>query len=254
MDTIKDKYIWIIGASSGIGEALAYELASRGAHVAISARSGEKLDVISHKLQGDKHLSLPLDVTDLEGFDKSLEAIGHSFPKLDSVIFLAAHYTPHKKEREPIASIHAKIDVNLKGAINVVEKVYPVFKKQGYGQVVLCGSVAGYRGLAYGQPYCATKAAIINYAESLKIEAEPDNIDVKLISPGFVKTQLTDKNDFKMPMIISAERAGREIADGLTRKPFEIHFPKKFTFWMKILRLLPTRLYFAVSRKMQDMM
>lgn len=129
--------------------------------------------------------------------------------------------------------------------------VRDIFKQQGHGQIVLCASVAGYRGLPNAQPYCATKAALINYAESLKIELEPEHIDVKIICPGFVKTDLTDKNDFKMPMMISADEAASAISKGLTQKGFEIHFPKRFTLIMKTLRLIPNWLFFVFSRKMR---
>lgn len=246
MDTLKNKNIWIIGASSEIGEALAKELATQGANVTISARREDKLNAIVNDMEGN-HAALPVDAGD----PKSLIRAANSFERLDSVIFLAAIYAPHSKETKDIDFIHKMLDVNIGGAFNTVNAVLPIFQKQREGQIVLCGSVAGYRGLPYGQPYCATKAAIHNYAESLKIEQELNNIDVKVISPGFVKTPLTDKNKFQMPMIIPAEEAGKAIAKNLTSKRFEIHFPKKFTFIMKIIKLLPTPLFFIASRKMR---
>lgn len=250
MKTIRGKHIWIIGASSGIGAALARELADQGAHVIASARRGDELNILVGDLSGSGHRAITLDVSDVAAVQNACSKI----PRIDSVIFLAVAYCAHGPDRKPIEFIHEMLNVNVGGAFNMVETTLPVFEKQGHGQIVLCGSVAGYRGLPQGQPYCATKAAIINYAESLKIEMEPKNIDVKLISPGFVKTPLTDKNDFPMPMMIDAVDAAKAIAKGLTRSSFEIHFPKKFTCIMKVLRLLPTRLYFMIARKMMKRM
>jgi short-subunit dehydrogenase len=251
MDNIHGKYIWIIGASSGIGEALSRELSSQGATLALSARRKEKLDTLAKDLIGDNHIVAPLDVAKPEELSSAQKDILKNFPRIDSVIFLAAIYSPHSGEKKPLSFIHKMLDVNIGGAFNMIDIVQPQFEKQGFGQVVICASVAGYRGLPNGQPYCATKAALINLGESLKVELEPKNIDVKIICPGFVKTPLTDKNDFPMPMIIEAEDAAKAIAKGLTSRSFEIHFPKKFTLIMKFLRLLPHSIYFLLSRKMR---
>jgi short-subunit dehydrogenase len=235
MQTYAGKHIWIIGASSGIGEALARELAERGATLTLSARSENKLNAINEIL-GNEHTVLPVDA----GNSDSLTKAAKTFKSLDSVVFMAAIYAPHSEKTKDIAFIHDMITVNLGGAFNTVDAVLPIFEKQGFGQIALCGSVAGYRGLPYGQPYCATKAGIINYAESLKIELEDKNIDVKIISPGFVRTPLTDKNEFTMPMMIEASDAAKII-----------HFPKRFTFIMKIIDVLPRWLYFPISRFMK---
>lgn len=246
MNAFSAQHVWIIGASSGIGEALARELVSQGAHVTVSARSADKLAALQDDL-GDACDVAPVDAADAQSLVKAAQ----SFEKLDSVIFMAALYAPHSSKTKEIGFIHDMIKVNLGGAFNTVNAVMPLFDKQGCGQIVLCGSVAGYRGLPYGQPYCATKAAIINYAESLKVELESKNIDVKLISPGFVRTPLTDKNEFPMPMMIEADEAAKALAKGMRARAFEIHFPKKFTFIMKFLRILPAPLYFMVSRKLR---
>ncbi len=246
MGAYTGKNIWIIGASSGIGHALAVELSTQGAELILSARSKDKLNALNKEL-GGQHKIIPFDVGDPSACTEAVNKI----EKLDSVIFLAALYAPHSKERKPRDFVHKMINVNLGGTFNIVEATLPIFEKQGYGQIVLCGSVAGYRGLPYGQPYCATKAAVINYAESLKVELEDQNIDVKIINPGFVRTPLTDKNDFPMPMMIEPEDAAKAIAKDLQTKKFEIHFPKKFTWIMKLLGILPSPLYFLISRKMK---
>ena len=242
MKPYEGRHIWIIGASSGIGEALARELAAQGAHVILSARSEDKLNAINENLE-DNHTVLPLDAGDA----KSLEKAARTLDKIDSVVFMAALYAPHSNKTKDIGFINDMIAVNLGGAFNMVNAVLPIFEKQGFGQIALCGSVAGYRGLPYGQPYCATKAGIINYAESLKIELKDKNIDVKLINPGFVRTPLTDKNDFPMPMMIEAETAAKALAKGLNTQGFEIHFPKRFTYIMKLIDILPRWLYFPMA-------
>ena len=229
--------IWIIGASSGIGAALARELAARGAILALSARRKEALETLTQSL-GAGHQLFPLDVTHKEEVAATARAIHSSYGRIDRVIFMAAAYTPMKLSALDMAATKQMIEVNLLGAFHVVEGVLPILTQQGRGQLALCGSVAGYTGLPGGQPYSATKAGIINLAESLRAEL-PRSIDVKLISPGFVKSELTDKNEFNMPMIITAERAASAIADGLPGRGFEIHFPKLFTRVLKLLRALP---------------
>lgn len=239
--------VWILGASSGIGAALARELAGRGARLVLSARRKEALVALNAEL-GGVHVVLPLDVTDASALRHAASALGRDLPALDSAVFMAALYSPHDKTHKDIDFVHEMLRVNLGGAFNMVHAVLPVFEAQGRGQIALCASVAGYRGLPYGQPYCAAKAALINLAESLKIELEDRRIDVKVINPGFVRTPLTDKNDFPMPMMIEAPAAAKYIARGLNSRAFEIHFPPKFTLLMKIMRALPASLYFALAR------
>lgn len=244
MKDIQGRTFWIIGASSGIGRAVAKALHNKGAKLVLSARNEDDLKVLNQELD-NAHNVQPLDISDFEATQK----IVNSLSALDSVLNFAAIYAPHGEEK-PIEFVHQMNDVNINGIFNSVYAVRPIFEKQRYGQIVLCGSVAGYRGLPTGQPYCAAKAAIISYAESLYVELKPKNIDVKLISPGFVKTRLTDKNDFDMPFIIEAEEAAKRIVNGLTRNAFEIHFPKRMTLIMKGLRLLPNALYFKIAEHM----
>ncbi len=234
----KDQIVWIIGASSGIGLALARELAARGAILALSARRKDDLESIQSSL-GHVHKVFAVDVTDSDMVARSAQAIRAAFGRIDRVVFLAAAYAPMKLNALAQPVTRQIVDVNLTGAFNIVHAVIPILNsQQNKGQIALCGSVAGYIGLPGGQPYSATKAAIINLAESLYAESS-GRFDVKLISPGFVRTPLTDKNDFTMPMIIGPEQAAKEIANGLLLQRFEIHFPKKFTTLLKFMRLLP---------------
>lgn len=248
MSAYHNQVVWIIGASSGIGAALAHELSARGATLALSARRKNDLDQLNNKL-GDAGCVFPLDVTDADMMKRTAHAIHSQFGRIDRVIFLAAAYAPMKTGELDIAITKNIVDTNLTGAFNLVHAVLPLLKSQHVpAQLALCGSVAGYMGLPGGQPYSATKAAIINLAESLHAECR-GRVDIKLISPGFVSTPLTEKNNFKMPMIIQPQQAAQEIAQGLLSSRFEIHFPKKFTSLLKLLRLLPYPLSLRLTRK-----
>jgi len=247
----QDKIIWVIGASSGIGESLVKELASRGAVLALSARRTDELKKLKNSLKGLRHEVFSLDVSELSAVINTAEAIYIKFGRIDSIIFLAAVYSPMKLDNLDPRAIQQMVEINLLGAFHVVYAGLPIVKKQSYGQIALCGSVAGYVGLPGGQPYSATKAGIINLAESLRAEV-PAPIDIKLISPGFVRTALTDKNDFSMPMMISPTQAAVFIADGLLKNVFEVHFPKRFTWSLKLLQLLPYKLLLKITSKLNQ--
>lgn len=242
------KNYWIIGASSGIGAALARELAARGAKVAASARRTESLQTLVQEM-GAGHLALPLDVSNAGDVAKAAHEVRNFFGRIDGVVLMQAVYTPMSFAALDLDEARNIVDINLTGTINCLAAMLPVMREQKSGQIALCGSVAGYRGLPRAQPYAATKAAIINLAESLRLEEEQNGIDVRIINPGFVRTPMTGKNDFKMPMMIEADAAARAIADGLSGSNFEIHFPKAFTFAIKAMRLLPPWLYFKLVRK-----
>lgn len=246
MKNVHGQYVWIIGASSGIGAELAIALTQQGANVIISARRQSELEAVRDKLTGANHQVLAFDISD------HAQTVGafKSIKRLDRVVFMAAVYDPSEKGRTDITFIQKSLAVNLGGVYNMLDVATPFFVSQGHGQVSLCGSVSGYFGLPNAQPYSSTKAAITNLAESLYVEYQPKNIDVKLISPGFVSTPMTSKNNFDMPMVIDAGTAAQSIIKGLTGSAFEIHFPKRFTLIIKLLRLLPYWLAFKVSGKL----
>jgi short-subunit dehydrogenase len=247
-DDYKGQIIWIVGASSGIGSALARELSERGAILALSARRKEELEKLKSAL-GEQHKVFSLDVTNAETTQRTAEAIRSAFGRIDRIVFLAAAYAPMRLDKLDLGVTKEIIGINLLGAFNLVYAALPILKtNNGKRQIALCGSVAGYIGLPGGQPYSSTKAGVINLTESLHAEYR-DEIDIKLISPGFVRTALTDKNTFTMPMIIEPDEAAREIADGLLSRRFEIHFPKKFTYFLKIVRLLPYALSLSIIQK-----
>lgn len=247
-NTYQNQIVWIIGASSGIGCALARELSAHGAILALSARRKDELEKLNNDL-GGRHRVFTLDTTDVESTLSTARAIHAEFGRIDRVIFLAAAYAPMKTDALDLTATKNIVDINLTGAFNLVHAVLPILKNQTTkGQLALCGSVAGYVGLPGGQPYSATKAAIINLAESLYAECK-DSVDIKLISPGFVRTPLTDKNNFTMPAIIEPEQAAKEIAEGLRSRRFEVHFPRRFTMFLKLLRWLPYSFTLFITRK-----
>jgi short-subunit dehydrogenase len=244
----KNEHIWVIGSSSGIGHALAEELAAQGATLALSARREEELVELNEAL-GGAHEVCPLDVSDTKAVEATAKHLQQSWPRIDRVIFMAAIYKPLEVVEVTPDFAKQLVEVNLLGGIYVSHAVLPVLEAQEQGgQLVLCGSVAGYTGLPSGQPYSATKAAIINYAESLYAEAS-DKLDIKLINPGFVRTRITDKNQFKMPFRIEPDEAAKAIAKGLKAGAFEIHFPKAFTYGVKFLGVLPYWLKLWITRK-----
>ena len=249
MQNYQGKHVWIIGASSGIGHALAKELSARGAILSLSARSQEKLEHLNQSLGGVHHVHA-FDVTDVNKFEETSHTIQKHTGRLDSVVFLAALYDPMACDKFDLKKVRQIVDVNLMGVFHLVHAVLPLVQMQKRGQIAICGSVAGFVGLPNGQPYSATKAAVINLVESLK--AENPELDIKLINPGFVRTGLTDKNEFDMPMMIEPEQAAREIVNGLLKSSFEIHFPKRFTVLVKLLRLLPYSLYLKLASKISQ--
>jgi len=244
MNDYKDKIIWIIGASSGIGAALAKDLSIKGARVIISARGLEKLNLV----KGDNANIdvIAFDTSDDVQVKQQVDHVFQSYGVIDSVVYMAALYNPSKITSMSIKDVKDMMDVNFMGAFHTLHFILPYFIKQNFGQIALCGSVAGYRGLPNGQPYSASKAALMSLAQSLRCEVSHLGIDVKLISPGFVKTPMTDKNDFSMPMMIEPEEAATNIANGLLTSKFEIRFPFIFTSIMKIIYILPDFLYFKL--------
>jgi len=242
------KTVWIIGASSGIGRALAVALHGRGARLVLSSRSAAKLEALQAQL-GPQHKVVAFDIAQPQAAARAINDLAGLGILPDSVICMAGHYQPMALRQLDMSAARNIIETNLMGTLEVVAACLPQFLARGHGQLALCGSVSAYSGLPNAQPYGATKAAIMNLAESLRSECAGTGVDIKLISPGFVETPMTAKNKFAMPAIISAEAAAQAIVNGLGRAGFEIHFPKRFTLLVKLLRSLPYSLYFRLVRK-----
>ena len=243
------KRVWIVGASSGIGAALARELASRGARLAVSARSADALNTLAIGLLGSGHRALPLDITDVSAISNATAALKSEWGGIDVAVLGAAAYSPMRAFDIDLPAAQQTMRVNIEGVLNCLAALVPSMLSSGRGHVAIIGSVAGYRGLPQALAYGASKAALINMAETLHLDLADRGIKVQLISPGFVRTPLTAKNDFKMPALLEPEQAARFIADGLESSRFEIHFPLRFTLLLKFLQLLPYRLYFPLVKR-----
>jgi short-subunit dehydrogenase len=242
------KIIWITGASSGIGKALAIKFAEKGWIVAASARRENLLEDLN-KFNSNIY-SFPLDVTEIENCKLVANKIIEEFGGIDICVFGTGMHDPKSEKRFNLNKIREIMEVNYFGTMNSINSIYEYFSKKKNGQISIISSVAGYRGLPAAGAYCASKAALTSYAESLNFDMKMKNVRVSLISPGFIKTPMTDQNDFPMPMIKTPEFAANEIFKGLTeKKSFEIHFPKAFTYFLKFLQILPSSIYFKLVSK-----
>ena len=243
-----DKKIWITGASSGIGRSLAIKFANEGWKVAASARRENLLKELSNKYPNIE--SFPLDVTDINKCNSVFKEIIEKFENIEICVFGTGIHDPESEKEFNLDKIKKIMEVNFFGVMNSINSVYSYYNEKKSGQISIISSVAGYRGLPAAGAYCASKSALTSFTESLHFEMKRKNVRVTLISPGFIKTPMTDQNDFPMPMIKSPEFAAEQIYLGLIKKKgFEIHFPKAFTFIMKILRILPNNIYFKIVEK-----
>ena len=247
------KTAWIVGGSSGIGRATALALLARGARVAVSARNADALEALAapHNEAGrpPRVIVLPMDVRDATAVAAAHARLLEAAGAIDFVLHNAATYDALRADAFALDTMLAHQQVNYVGALHVLAAVLPGFVARGAGHVAITGSVAGFRGLPKSLAYGPTKAALANLAEVLYVDLHARGIGVSLVQPGFVDTPLTAKNDFRMPALITPTAAAEAMLAGWAHGDFEIHFPRRFTFWMKLMRLLPYRLYFpAVAR------
>jgi NAD(P)-dependent dehydrogenase (short-subunit alcohol dehydrogenase family) len=244
--------VWVIGASSGIGLATAEALIARGANVQVSARGAVALErlVSQHTRTGEPPsvAAWPLDVTDVAAVAATARAILAQGP-LDLVLYCAGHYREMRATHMDLADMQQHLAINYSGALNVLDAVLPALIARGSGHISLISSVAGFRGLPKSLAYGPTKAALTNLAETLYLDLEPIGLGVSVVHPGFVQTPLTAQNDFTMPALITPDLAAKAMLDGWASGTFDIHYPKRFTRWMKLLRLLPYRAYFPAVRR-----
>jgi len=239
------KNIWITGASSGIGKALAIKFATKGWKVAVSARRENLLQELNNN-NSNIH-SFPLDVTDESKAKKVFQDILVKFQTIDICVFCAGIHDPDSEKKLSTEKIREIMETNFFGTLNCIMAVNSYFRERKSGHISWVSSVAAYRGLPAASGYCASKAALTSLAESLYFDFKRYNVRVSLISPGFIKTPMTDKNKFPMPMIKSAEYAAEKMFVGLTKQNvFEIHFPKTLTMIMKLLKIMPNWLFFLI--------
>jgi NAD(P)-dependent dehydrogenase (short-subunit alcohol dehydrogenase family) len=246
----RGRRVWLVGASSGIGEALARRLLAAGARVALSARRAAPLAELAGAAESaERALVLPMDVTDAASVRAAHDRMVSQWGGVDLAIWVAGTYSAMRADDFDLEAALAIVETNLDGALHGLQVLLPTLRRQRSGGIALVSSVAGYRGLPKSLAYGPTKAALINLAESLYLDLHPLGIGVYLVNPGFVETPLTAGNDFRMPALISSDEAAARILDGLARGRFEIHFPARFTLALHLLRLLPYRLYFAAIRR-----
>ena len=244
-----NQVVWITGASSGIGKSLAIKFAKEGWNVAISARRENLLNEIAESHKNIK--SFPLDVTDKKKCIEVFEEIKNNYGNLDVCFFSTGTWNPKTERDIDIEQIENVFKVNFFGTVNSIKAVENYFKEKKKGTISIVSSIAGYRGLPNSTGYGPSKSALNNLAESLYFDFGRYNVRVCLVSPGFIKTPMTDKNDFKMPFLKTPEFAAEKIYDGLIKKnDFEIHFPKELTLTLKFFSLLPSKIYFYLIKKL----
>jgi NAD(P)-dependent dehydrogenase (short-subunit alcohol dehydrogenase family) len=248
----RGRRVWIVGASSGIGAELARALQARGARIAVSARRAQALEAVIGAVQSDgidAPRILPLDVNDAQAVRGACQALCEAWGGIDLVLWVAGIYQPMRAQTFSLDVAQGMLETNFGAVLGGLAAVLPVLLAQGNGGIALVSSVAGYSGLPQALAYGPTKAALINLAESLYLDLRPSGIGVYLVNPGYVDTPATAGNDYAMPGLISAQAAAQATLEGIAAGQFEIHYPKRFTRWLKLARLLPYRLYFPLIHR-----
>ena len=246
--SINQKKIWITGASSGIGKAVAEKFASEGWKVAVSARRKE---ILENMAKNQNIFSFPLDVTNQEQINSIFKNILSEFGSLDLCLFSSGTYEPKDEQKIDPEKIRNVINVNFLGVIDCVKAVEEYFKNKKSGHISIVSSIAGYRGLPNSSGYGPSKAALTNFCESIYFDFKKFGVRVSVISPGFIKTPLTEKNEFPMPFLKTVDYAADKVFNGLVKtNAFEIHFPKGLTLTLKFLRILPYKIYLFLVDKL----
>lgn len=244
------KVAWLTGASTGIGRAVALRLAAEGWRVAASARSAEALSRLAGELPPGAITPYPLDVTDRDACLECADRIERELGPVDLAIFNAGTHVRMPVENFSSAVVRQLLDINVMGVAHGLEAILPRLIARRSGRVMIVASLAGYRGLPTAAAYGASKAALINMAEALRPELMSKGVILQLVNPGFVKTPLTDRNTFEMPFLITAEEAADAILRGMRSNRFEIAFPTIFVWLMKLVRIIPDRIYFHFTKRM----
>ena len=243
------KVIWITGGGTGIGKAVAIKFANQGWKVAISGRRENILKEVEDINPNIK--SFPLDVNDKGKCFEIMKNIKEEFGDIDICFFSTGTWDPKKEREIDVEQIENVFKVNFFGTLNCIKAVEDHFRNRKNGIITIVSSIAGYKGLPNSTGYGPSKAALNNLAESLYFDFGRYNVRVCLVSPGFIKTPMTDKNDFKMPFLKTPEYSADKIYNGLINSnKFEIHFPKSLTLILKLFKIIPDRLYFYLVKKM----
>lgn len=235
------KRYWLVGASEGLGEALAHKMSAAGVELVLSARSEDKLHDLAEALPGRAKV-VTVDVSDAESIKAAFAAAG----QIDGVVQLAGVYWPFGAKNWDAAQANMMADVNFTGAMRLMGVVVPEFVEQDKGHIVLTGSLSGFRGLPGAAAYTASKAAVMTLAESLYADLHKTNVKVQLVNPGFVRTRLTDKNDFNMPFIMEPEQAAQQVFEHMNTESFKRSFPTLFSWVFRGSQFLPDWLYYRL--------
>ena len=233
MSSFDGKTYWIIGASEGLGRALAEALSRQGAHLVLSARNADRLAEICAALPNAQ--PVPCDVTDLDSVRRAAVEAG----KVDGLVYNAGAYEPMRSGDWETEAVLAMTDVNYTGALRVLGETVPRFVRAGRGDITLIGSLSGYRGLPAAVGYASSKAALISLAETMRFDLAGTGVTVRIVNPGFIKTRLTEKNDFKMPMLMSPEDAAERVVKAMSRRRFRTDFPAPFSWFIRLIDYLP---------------
>ena len=241
------RVVWIVGASTGIGRSTAELLHRKGATLVVSARNAESIAAFERTHAGS--LAIALDATDREAMRSAARQVVERFGRIDLAVYCAGYYKAMRATAFDLDQALRHNDVNYVGALHLLDAVLPQLLLQKGGHLSLVSSVAGYRGLPNSLAYGPTKAALINLAQTLYLDLQPRGIGISVINPGFVETPLTAQNQFTMPALITPAQAAGEIVKGWEAGRFEIHFPKRFTLWLKALSHVGDGMYFRAIRR-----
>jgi len=242
------RHAWVVGASSGMGQGLAIEFAKMGIKVTASARS--KSALVSLEKENQNIRARPLDISQLGDVREIAKKATEQFGPIDLVVLSAGAWDPSSPEHWDQEKATRSMTVNYFGVINVIDTVLPQMRKNIKGHIAIVSSVSGYCGLPGAAYYSPPKAALINLSEAMKPELEQQGIKLQIINPGFVRTPMTEVNDFPMPFLMERADAVQRIVDGLQSRRFEIVFPRRFAWLMKLLSFLPYPLYFFITARM----
>lgn len=240
--TLSGKTYWIVGASEGLGRALAQALDKAGARLILSARSGDRLVALADTLRDATPLEM--DVTDPAAVARAVDLAGD----VDGVIYCAGQYTPLKAQNWDAAAVEAMCEVNFLGAVRLLGHVVPRFARGNRGHIVLIGSLAGFRGLPGAIGYGASKAALMHLGENIAADLRGTDVKIQIVNPGFIKTRLTDKNHFRMPFIQTPEQAAEQVLKAMQGGRFSTSFPAPFSWLFRVGRFLPRGLFYRIFR------
>ena len=247
MRSFTGKTYWLVGASEGLGAALAHKLGAAGATVVLSARSEDKLTALVDELPGEAR-AVAMDVADMDNVREAAKTVG----QVDGVVFLAGVYWPMKATEWDVEAANAMADINFTGMMRVMGVCVPDMVARDSGHIVITGSLSGFRGLPGAIGYAASKAGTMALAESMYADLKDTGVDVQLANPGFIKTRLTDKNDFKMPFLMQPDEAAEEMMDLMRSTRFKKSFPRVFSWVFRLSQFMPDWMYTVYLLKIKD--